>query len=59
MAQRIRLYFRRALGSLLLLAAAVWTADWLILHLKIASDRNAFGSVEVHHRYAFPEEQAD
>jgi hypothetical protein len=50
--QRIRRYVKRALAAAVLLAAAVWTADWLVLRHTVAQDGDAFGEVEVHYRYA-------
>jgi hypothetical protein len=46
------IYLRRTLVAILLLAALVWTGDWLLLRLKMLRANNAYGSVEVHHRYA-------
>jgi len=51
MARRIRTYVKRALAAAILLAAAGWTADWLLLRHKIAKDAG-FGEVEMHYRYA-------
>jgi hypothetical protein len=52
MGGRIRKWLKRALGIAALAAAVVWTGDWLLLRLKIARNRDAFGAVEVHYRYA-------
>lgn len=43
---------KRTLLAFALAAGVVWSADWLVLRLRIARDANAFGSVEVRRRYA-------
>ena len=43
---------KRVVLAAVLAAAVVWTGDWLLLRLNMARDRGAFGSVEVHYRYA-------
>ena len=53
MGRRIRTWVKRAAVTALLLAAVFWAGDWLVLRVKIARDRDAYGSVEVHYRYAF------
>ena len=52
MAQRIRRYVKLTLAAGILLAALVWTADWLLLRHKVAADGDAFGEVQVHYRFA-------
>ena len=52
MARRILKFVRRTLAVLILLAALVWTADWLVLRYRIARDGDAYGAVEVHYRIA-------
>jgi hypothetical protein len=52
MGKRMRKYIIRTLGVAILLAALVWTVDWLLLHHKVAQDANAFGAVEVRYRFA-------
>jgi len=52
MRQRIARFLKFALAALALLAAIVWTVDWLILRHKVAQTSQAFGEVEVHYRYA-------
>jgi hypothetical protein len=49
MAQRIRKYIKRTLLAAILLAALVWTTDWLWLRHRIAQDSGAFGEIEVHY----------
>jgi hypothetical protein len=51
-ASQFRKWFKRVVLGAVLLAAAVWTGDWVWLRLKIARNSGAFGSVEVHYRYA-------
>jgi hypothetical protein len=50
--KRIGKYVKRALAVALLLAAIVWTTDWLLLRRKITQTQDAFGGVLVHRRYA-------
>jgi hypothetical protein len=52
MGKRIGRYVKGALAVVLLLAAIVWTADWLLLRRKVAQTQDAFGEVKVHRRYA-------
>jgi hypothetical protein len=52
MGQRIRKYMTRALAVAVLLAALVWTIDWLILRHKVSQDCDAFGEVEVRYRFS-------
>ncbi len=52
MGKRVRRYLTRGLVVILLLAAMLWTVDWLLLRRKIAQPSDAFGQVEVHRRYA-------
>jgi hypothetical protein len=52
MGHRIRTWLKRAVMGAVLAAVVVWTGDWLLLRLKVARDRGAYGSVEVHYRYA-------
>lgn len=34
------------------LGAILWSADWLWLRHKVSRDQDAFGQIEVHHRFA-------
>ena len=52
MGRRIGTWLKRVVLAAVLAAAVVWTGDWLLLRLNMARDRGAFGSVEVHYRYA-------
>jgi hypothetical protein len=52
MGKRVRRYLKLALAIVLVSAAVVWTADWLLLRRHIAQTQDAFGQVEVHRRYA-------
>jgi hypothetical protein len=52
MGQRIRRYIKRALAATVVLAALLWSADWLLLRRTIARNGEAFGEVEVHYRFA-------
>jgi len=45
-------YFKRILGTAVLLSAAVWTFDWLLLRHKVNADSDAFGEVQVRYRFA-------
>ena len=45
MGHRIRTWLKRAVMAVALAAAVVWTGDWLLLRLKIARDRDAFGAL--------------
>lgn len=50
--QGIRKYVKRVLAVVIVLAAILWTADWLLLRHRVAEDGVAFGEVEVHYHYA-------
>jgi len=52
MGRRILRYVRRTLAALVLLAALIWTADWLALRHRVAQDGEAYGEVEVRYRIA-------
>jgi hypothetical protein len=52
MGKRIRKFLIRALAVMLILAAVLWTADWLLLRRKVAQTQDAFGEVKVHRRFA-------
>jgi hypothetical protein len=52
MAGRIAKILKRTILAAALLGAATWACDWAILRLKITREMNAFGSVDVHRRYA-------
>lgn len=52
MGRRIKTWLKRSLLSIAMLGAVLWAGDWLLLRLKVARNRDAFGSVEVHYRYA-------
>jgi len=52
MGKRIKKYVKLTLAIAIVLAAAMWTVDWLLLKRKIAQDNGAYGQVEVHRRFA-------
>jgi hypothetical protein len=47
----VRKYACRLLGFVVVLAACLWTIDWLRLRHNIAAGDSGFGSVEVHRRF--------
>jgi len=50
--QQFHFYTKRAIAVAVLLAALLWTADWLLLWNRPAEDGARFGEVEVHYRFA-------
>jgi len=42
----------RIVALVVLLAALLWTVDWLVLRRRVAQNGDAFGDLEVHYRYA-------
>jgi hypothetical protein len=52
MRKRIFRFLWRAMAVMLALAGLTWTADWLWLKHRVAQSPDAFGSVEVHRRFA-------
>lgn len=49
--QGIRKYVRRLLTAAIVVAALLWTSDWLLLRHRVAEEGEAFGEVEVHYHY--------
>lgn len=49
--QGIRKYTKRVMAVAIVVAALLWTVDWLLLRHRVAEEGEAFGEVEVHYHY--------